>query len=151
VAAALGLSRPIKHKCVDLLILLELARSAARYAASVSSAPVTKEDLYTAAALAGAYCSAAFFTVAAESIQIHGGIGFYLGARRAHVLPSRESIRGHVRYAARAPGLPCVPAWPFNQTRAGTAHCGRASWAAAALTSDTRAAHSEDGTAQLGS
>jgi alkylation response protein AidB-like acyl-CoA dehydrogenase len=76
VAAAPGLSRPIKHKCVDLLILLELARSAARYAASVSSAPATKEDLYTAAALAGAYCSAAFFTVAAENIQIHGGIGF---------------------------------------------------------------------------
>ena len=30
----------------------------------------------SAAALAGAYCSTAYFTVASENIQIHGGIGF---------------------------------------------------------------------------
>ncbi len=72
----IGSFQAIKHKCADLLIQVESARSAARYAASVSSAPATEEDLYAAAALAGAYCSAAFFTVAAESVQIHGGIGF---------------------------------------------------------------------------
>ncbi len=71
----IGSFQAIKHKCADLLILLESARSAARYAASVSSYPAT-EDLFAAAALAGAYCSAAFFTVAAENVQIHGGIGF---------------------------------------------------------------------------
>jgi len=72
----IGSFQAIKHKCADLLIQVESARTAARYAASVSSDPAIDEDLYAAAALAGAYCSAAFFTVAAENIQIHGGIGF---------------------------------------------------------------------------
>ena len=72
----IGSFQAIKHKCADLLILVESARSAARYAASVSSSPESDEDLYAAAALAGAYCSTAYFTVAAENIQIHGGIGF---------------------------------------------------------------------------
>jgi alkylation response protein AidB-like acyl-CoA dehydrogenase len=71
-----GSFQAIKHKCADLLILVESARSAARYAASVSSNPPADEELYAAAALAGAYCSTAYFTVAAENIQIHGGIGF---------------------------------------------------------------------------
>ncbi len=72
----IGSFQAIKHKCADLLILVESARSAVRYAASVSSSPESDEDLYAAAALAGAYCSTAYFTVAAENIQIHGGIGF---------------------------------------------------------------------------
>jgi alkylation response protein AidB-like acyl-CoA dehydrogenase len=72
----IGSFQAIKHKCADLLILVESARSAARYAAGVSSSPESDEDLYAAAALAGAYCSTAYFTVAAENIQIHGGIGF---------------------------------------------------------------------------
>ena len=72
----IGSFQAIKHKCADLLILVESARSAARYAASVSSSPESDEDLYAAAALAGAYCSTAYFTVAAENIKIHGGIGF---------------------------------------------------------------------------
>jgi alkylation response protein AidB-like acyl-CoA dehydrogenase len=72
----IGSFQAIKHKCADLLIRVESARSAARYAASVSTGSVADEDLYAAAALAGAYCSAACFTVAAENIQIHGGIGF---------------------------------------------------------------------------
>jgi len=72
----IGSFQAIKHKCADLLILVESARSAARYAASASSSPESDEDLYAAAALAGAYCSTAYFTVAAENIQIHGGIGF---------------------------------------------------------------------------
>jgi len=72
----IGSFQAIKHKCADLLILVESARSAARYAASVSSSPGSDDDLCAAAALAGAYCSTAYFTVAAENIQIHGGIGF---------------------------------------------------------------------------
>jgi alkylation response protein AidB-like acyl-CoA dehydrogenase len=72
----IGSFQAIKHKCADLLILVESARSAARYAASVSSLEPSEDDLYAAAALAGAYCSTAYFTVAAENIQIHGGIGF---------------------------------------------------------------------------
>jgi alkylation response protein AidB-like acyl-CoA dehydrogenase len=77
----IGSFQAIKHKCADLLILVESARSAARYAAGVSSdladgGSAAAQALYAAAALAGAYCSTAYLTVAAENIQIHGGIGF---------------------------------------------------------------------------
>ena len=113
----IGSFQAIKHKCADLLILVESARSAARYAASVSSGPGTDEDLYSAAALAGAYCSTAYFTVAAENIQIHGGIGFtwehhaHLYFRRAK---ASEVMFGtpaeHRAVLARHLGLPAGPA-----------------------------------------
>ena len=115
----IGSFQAIKHKCADLLILLESARSAARYAASVSSSPESDEDLYAAAALAGAYCSTAYFTVAAENIQIHGGIGFtwehhaHLYFRRAK---ASEVMFGtpveHRAVLARHLGLPAGPACP---------------------------------------
>jgi alkylation response protein AidB-like acyl-CoA dehydrogenase len=115
----IGSFQAIKHKCADLLILVESARSAARYAASVSSSPESDEDLYAAAALAGAYCSTAYFTVAAENIQIHGGIGFtwehhaHLYFRRAK---ASEVMFGtpveHRAVLARHLGLPAGPASP---------------------------------------
>ena len=112
----IGSFQAIKHKCADLLILVESARSAARYAASVSSSPESDEDLYAAAALAGAYCSTAYFTVAAENIQIHGGIGFtwehhaHLYFRRAKAsevmfgtpLKQRAFLARHLGLAASA-------------------------------------------------
>ena len=112
----IGSFQAIKHKCADLLILVESARSAARYAASVSSSPESDEDLYAAAALAGAYCSTAYFTVAAENIQIHGGIGFtwehhaHLYFRRAKAsevmfgtpVEHRAVLARHLGLAARA-------------------------------------------------
>jgi alkylation response protein AidB-like acyl-CoA dehydrogenase len=113
----IGSFQAIKHKCADLLILVESARSAARYAASVSSGPGADEDLYPAAALAGAYCSTAYFAVAAENIQIHGGIGFtwehhaHLYFRRAK---ASEVMFGtpaeHRAVLARHLGLPASPA-----------------------------------------
>ncbi len=115
----IGSFQAIKHKCADLLILVESARSAARYAASVSSSPESDEDLYAAAALAGAYCSTAYFTVAAENIQIHGGIGFtwehhaHLYFRRAK---ASEVMFGtpveHRAVLARHLGLPAGPTSP---------------------------------------
>jgi alkylation response protein AidB-like acyl-CoA dehydrogenase len=108
----IGSFQAIKHKCADLLIEVESARSAARYAASVSSGPVVDEDLYAAAAIAGAYCSAAFFTVAAENIQIHGGIGFtwehdaHLYFRRAKASEAMLGTPlGHRAFLARHLGL----------------------------------------------
>jgi alkylation response protein AidB-like acyl-CoA dehydrogenase len=99
--------------------LVESARSAARYAASVSSSPESDEDLYAAAALAGAYCSTAYFTVAAENIQVHGGIGFtwehhaHLYFRRAK---ASEVMFGtpveHRAVLARHLGLPAGPTCP---------------------------------------
>jgi alkylation response protein AidB-like acyl-CoA dehydrogenase len=70
----IGSFQAVKHRCADLLIEVESARSAAYYA--MWSAAQQRADLPLVASLAKAYCSDAFFHVAAENIQIHGGIGF---------------------------------------------------------------------------
>ncbi len=70
----IGSFQAIKHKCADLLTLVESSRSAALYAARV--AEEDPASLPAAAALAQSYCADAYFTCAAETIQIHGGIGF---------------------------------------------------------------------------
>jgi len=64
----------IKHKCADMMVEVESARSASYYAACMAA----QKDvaLAEAASLAKAYCSDTFFHCAAESIQIHGGVGF---------------------------------------------------------------------------
>ena len=70
----IGSFQAIKHKCADMLLDVESARSAAYYAASVLDDDSDNPSI--AAALAKAYCSSAYTRVAAENIQIHGGIGF---------------------------------------------------------------------------
>jgi alkylation response protein AidB-like acyl-CoA dehydrogenase len=71
---AIGSFQAIKHRCADMLVELESARSAAAYA----SAALTEDadDASLAASIAKVYCSRAFYHIAAESIQMHGGIGF---------------------------------------------------------------------------
>ena len=67
----IGSFQAIKHKCAEMLIEVESAKSAAYHAAGS-----TPDELGVAAAIAKAYCSEAYFHVAAETIQVHGGIGF---------------------------------------------------------------------------
>jgi alkylation response protein AidB-like acyl-CoA dehydrogenase len=71
---AIGSFQAIKHKCANMLVEVEHARSAAYYAAW--AAALDPDELPVAASLAKAYCTEAFFHAAAETIQIHGGIGF---------------------------------------------------------------------------
>ena len=70
----IGSFQAIKHKCADMLLEVESARSAAYYAAW--AAAEGSDELPLLASLAKAYCSDAFANVATENIQIHGGIGF---------------------------------------------------------------------------
>jgi len=70
----IGSFQAIKHKCADMLLEVESAKSAAYYAAW--SAAEDNDELPVVASLAKAYCSDAYFHAAAENIQIHGGIGF---------------------------------------------------------------------------
>jgi len=70
----IGSFQAIKHKCADMLLRVESARSAAYYAAW--TAQDLPEDLPIAASLAKAYCSDAYVHVSAENVQVHGGIGF---------------------------------------------------------------------------
>lgn len=71
---AIGSFQAIKHRCADMLVELESARSAAAYASAAIAADA--DDASVAASIAKVYCSRAFYHIAAESIQMHGGIGF---------------------------------------------------------------------------
>ncbi len=70
----IGSFQAIKHKCADMLLEVESAKSAAYYAGWCAAE--MNEELPSVASLAKAYCSEAYFHAAAENIQIHGGIGF---------------------------------------------------------------------------
>ena len=71
----IGTFQAIKHKCADMLVETEFARSAA-YNAAFAALESDEAQLQAAAQIARSYCSEAFFHAAAENIQIHGGMGF---------------------------------------------------------------------------
>ena len=64
----------IKHRLADVLVDLERARSASRYAAAVFDQDPFSAEL--ASAVAAAVCTDAVIRVAHETVQLHGGIGF---------------------------------------------------------------------------
>ncbi|HST81920.1 MAG TPA: acyl-CoA dehydrogenase family protein [Kineosporiaceae bacterium] len=70
----IGSFQAVKHRLADLLVLLESADSASQAAAMawVTAA----EDASMLASLAKSYCSEAYRAVTAETIQLHGGLGF---------------------------------------------------------------------------
>jgi alkylation response protein AidB-like acyl-CoA dehydrogenase len=70
----IGSFQAVKHKCADMLVAVESAKSAAYYAGWCAAE--LDDDLPVAAAMAKSFCSEAFTTTAAETIQVHGGIGF---------------------------------------------------------------------------
>ena len=71
---AIGSFQAVKHRCADMLVAVEAARSAVYWAGwAASNAPA---ELEHAGPLAMATASETFFDVAAETIQVHGGIGF---------------------------------------------------------------------------
>ncbi|WP_328483609.1 acyl-CoA/acyl-ACP dehydrogenase [Streptomyces sp. NBC_00377] len=71
----IGSFQGIKHKCADMLMEIESARSAA-YGALWALDGGDETETALMAALAQTYCSEAFSRVAADNIQVHGGIGF---------------------------------------------------------------------------
>jgi alkylation response protein AidB-like acyl-CoA dehydrogenase len=70
----IGSFQAIKHKCADMLLEMELAKSAAYYAAQAAAAD--DPEWPALACLAKAAASEMYLRIAAECIQIHGGIGF---------------------------------------------------------------------------
>lgn len=73
----IGSFQAIKHKCADMMLSVETARSALYYAACIASEEGRDTvDVSTNASLAKAWCSEAYFQCAGDNIQIHGGVGF---------------------------------------------------------------------------
>jgi alkylation response protein AidB-like acyl-CoA dehydrogenase len=70
----IGSFQAIKHKLADMLLEVELAKSAAYYAAQ--AAAVDDPEWPALASLAKAAASETYLHTAIECIQIHGGIGF---------------------------------------------------------------------------
>ena len=70
----IGSFQALQHRAADLAVLLESAAATASYAAwTVADSP---EELPTMAPLALAVCGDAAYRIAADTIQLHGGIGF---------------------------------------------------------------------------
>jgi hypothetical protein len=78
----IGSFQALKHRMADMLVLVEMARSAAWAAAAGELAPETAAE----------YCTEAARKVAGETIQLHGGIAItwehdaHLVFKRAHAL-----------------------------------------------------------------
>jgi alkylation response protein AidB-like acyl-CoA dehydrogenase len=70
----IGSFQAIQHLCADLLLQVESARSAVRYAAW--AVEHGSDDAAQAVRTAKATASEAFFASAGQCIQVHGGIGF---------------------------------------------------------------------------
>ncbi|OBK81014.1 acyl-CoA dehydrogenase family protein [Mycobacterium sp. 1164985.4] len=68
----IGSFQAVKHRCADMLVLVEGARSAVRHAANLPEG----EEQAVAASVAKMACSEAFLQVALDNMRIHGGIGF---------------------------------------------------------------------------
>jgi alkylation response protein AidB-like acyl-CoA dehydrogenase len=100
----IGSFQAVKHKLADMLVDLEHARSTAYHA--VWALADGSDDPALAVSIAQATCSAAFSRIAADSIQVHGGIGFtwehqaHLYFKRAAtdaaLLGSAEQHRGRI-------------------------------------------------------
>jgi alkylation response protein AidB-like acyl-CoA dehydrogenase len=96
---ALGSFQAVKHRCADMLIAVESAQSALWDAVRAYSEE--PGDFPVASCVALAACSEAFAMVAAETIHLHGGMGFawehpaHLYFRRA---TSSQLLMGNPRY-----------------------------------------------------
>jgi alkylation response protein AidB-like acyl-CoA dehydrogenase len=70
----IGSFQALAHRAADLAVMLEAATSTAYYAAwAVADSP---DEVGVVAPLAKSVCADAYATIAAETIQLHGGIGF---------------------------------------------------------------------------
>ncbi len=70
----IGSFQAVKHKCVDMMVAVENARSLVYYACW--TVDTNNEEQKTAVPMAKAYASDMAKNVTSEAIQVHGGIGF---------------------------------------------------------------------------
>jgi len=70
----IGSFQAVKHKCVDMMVAIENARSLGYYAAW--AVEERNRECATAVAMAKAYASDMGKNVTGDAIQVHGGVGF---------------------------------------------------------------------------
>jgi alkylation response protein AidB-like acyl-CoA dehydrogenase len=70
----IGSFQAVKHKCVDMMVAVENARSLVYYACW--TVDTRNDEAKTAVPMAKAYASDMAKNVTSEAIQVHGGIGF---------------------------------------------------------------------------
>jgi alkylation response protein AidB-like acyl-CoA dehydrogenase len=94
----IGSFQALKHRMADMLVLLEMTRSASWAATGAASSYLREPTaeraatLHDRATVAKAYCSDALDRIAGETVQLHGGIAItwehdaHLVLKRAHAL-----------------------------------------------------------------
>ena len=70
----IGSFQAVKHRCADVYLEIESARTASMHAVRVAASAL--DQLATVAPIAKASASEAFVFAAAENVHLHGGIGF---------------------------------------------------------------------------
>jgi len=113
---AIGSFQALKHRMADMLVRVEASRSASWGATAAAAAylddptSANRDRLARLAPVAGAYCSEALHDVAAEMVQLHGGIAItwehdaQLVFKRAHALGQLNGPAHAHRAAALARG-----------------------------------------------
>ena len=91
----IGSFQAIKHKCADMLLEVESAKSAAYYAGW--AAAEDNDELPVTACLAKAYCSEAYFHCRRREHPDPRRYRLHLGARRPPVLQAGEVLRADPR------------------------------------------------------
>jgi alkylation response protein AidB-like acyl-CoA dehydrogenase len=94
----IGAYQAVSHRCAQMLLETEGARSATLYAAW--TADHEPESLQLAGSMAKAYASDCGWRVTASSLQVHGGIGF-TWEHDLHFFLKRAKTDGHLFGSAR--------------------------------------------------
>jgi alkylation response protein AidB-like acyl-CoA dehydrogenase len=94
----IGAYQAVSHRCAQMLLETEGARSATLYAAW--TADFEPSSLQLAASMAKAYASDCGWRVTASSLQVHGGIGF-TWEHDLHFFLKRAKADGHLFGSAR--------------------------------------------------
>jgi len=110
---AIGSFQAIKHRCADVFLALQAARSTVHHAAALASESTADSTLSLAASVAKVTASRAATLAAAANIQIHGGIGvtwehtahFYLKRAKGSELLNGSLGWHRERIAAALPTL----------------------------------------------
>ncbi|SHN16295.1 acyl-CoA dehydrogenase family protein [Cryptosporangium aurantiacum] len=107
----IGSFQAVKHKCADMLVAVESARSASWVAIRAAGS----EDLPLAAAVAAAVCAEAYEHCASVLVQVSGGIGYtWEHPAHLHVKRSRGSAvllgapHQHRRLVAELASIPAA-------------------------------------------